>query len=217
MTKLINRETEQRRIASLLQLSPCDFADALGVEQFLQPSISSLWQPVKRIAGRAYTVECPAGDHLMFHAAVYRAASDEIIVAKGDPNFALAGGNVFAIAQSRGIAGALVDGRVRDLAEIRAMQFPVFARGVIPKPGAKKKLGQLNGSILCGGVLINNGDYILADEEGVVVIPQNDIDKATQIAQSRAYKDANTSIQEWQKNHQRIVTEALNKLGFIEK
>lgn len=216
MTKSTSKSIEQQRLASLLQLSPCDLADALNVEQFIDPSISSLWQPAKRLVGRAFTVDCPQGDHLMFHAAIYRAAPGDIIVAKGDPGFALAGGNVFAIAQSRGIAGAVIDGRVRDLAEIREMQFPVYALGVIPKPGAKKKLGQLNGSIRCGDVSVNNGDYIVADEEGIAVIPFEEIDATIEIAQARAEKDAKTSLQDWQQNHQQIVEKALNKLGFIE-
>lgn len=208
--------TDTKRLAALRGLSTCDLADYLGVGQFIEPAIASLWDPIQRIVGKAFTVDCPQGDHLMFHAAVYRANPGDVIVAKGDPEFALAGGNVFAIAKSRGITGAVIDGRVRDLAEIRDMQFPVFSRGVIPKPGAKKQLGELNGTILCGGVSVKNGDYIVADEEGVAVIPSDEIDAAIKVAQERAKKDASTSLKDWQENHQKIVEGALNKLGFVD-
>lgn len=207
---------ERQRLEALKELSPCDLADHLGVEQFIALNIASLWQPVPRIVGRAFTVDCPQGDHLMFHAAIYRAKPGDIIVAKGDPSFALAGGNVFAIAKSRGIVGAVIDGCVRDLAEIREMRFPVFALGVIPKPGAKKQLGQLNGTLFCGNVSVDNGDYIVADEEGIAVIPEGEIETAITVAQARAQKDASTSLEAWQENHEKIVENALKKLGFVD-
>ena len=76
----------------------------------------------------------------MLHAAIYRAAPGSVIVVEsGDVDHALAGGNVCAVAQRNGIAGFVVDGVIRDLAEIRAMRFPVFARGVIPIPGSKPR------------------------------------------------------------------------------
>lgn len=216
MTELSNQSIIEARIKAISALSPCDFADALAIEQFVNPGIVSLWQPSPKIVGRAFTVDCPQGDHLMFHAAIYRAAPGDIIVAKGDPRFALAGGNVCAIAKSRGIAGFIVDGMVRDLAEIRAMEFAVFARGVIPKPGAKKQLGHLNGVIDCGGVSVSNGDYVVADEEGIAIIPEAEVDSVIGIASARAHSDANTSLNDWQKKHQQTVQNALNKLGFTE-
>ena len=83
--------------------------------------------------------------YLMLHAAIYRAESGSIIVVEaGSIEYAVSGGNVCAIAQKRGIAGFIVDGVIRDLAEVREAQFPVFARGVMPKPGVKKTLGSLN-------------------------------------------------------------------------
>jgi regulator of RNase E activity RraA len=206
--------THEQRLEAMAALSPCDFADALPVERFIDPAIASLWQPAPKIVGRVYTVECPAGDHLMFHAAIYRAQPGDIIVAVGDPTFALAGGNVCAIAQSRGITGCVIDGRVRDLAEIREMAFPVFARGVVPKPGAKKQLGKLQSQIQCGNTIVNQGDYCIADEEGIAIIPGSDIDEAIAIAAARAKKDASVTLAQWQENHQNTVEKKLRELGF---
>lgn len=199
--------------AKLNSLSPCDLADALPREQFMHIGIRPLWSPMPRIAGQAFTAHCPPGDHLMLHAAIYQAAPGDIIVAKGDTNFALAGGNVCAIAQQRGIAGFVVDGVIRDLAEVRNMQFPVFALGVHPKPGAKKCLTPLNQPIECGGVQVNPGDIVLADEEGIVVVPQTLAQQAYEIGKARAEKDASMSLAQWQEQHQSKVQALLRELS----
>src|SRR5690242_17492401 len=113
-------------------------ADLLGRTQVMDLGIRSLWDPVPRLAGPAYTVSCPPGDNLMLHAAIHRAEPGSVVVVEsGDLEYALAGGNVCAVARRRGVAGFVADGVVRDLAEIREMGFPVFARGVVPIPGVK--------------------------------------------------------------------------------
>ena len=194
-------------------ISPCDYADALPRSQFIDSAIRELWPQIPRIAGPAFTVKCEPGDHLMLHAAIYEANPGDIIVVQGDPEYALAGGNVCAIAQKRGIAGFVIDGVIRDLAEVREMQFPVFARGVIPKPGAKKQLSPLNQPIVCGGVSVNPGDIIVADEEGIAVIPSQDADSVFEIALARQQKDASMTLQQWQDQHHANVTKILEKLS----
>jgi len=117
-------------------IPPTTLADVLGREQVMDIGIRPLWTPTPRIAGPAFTVKCPPGDNLMLHAAIYRAAPGSVVVVEsGDLDYALAGGNVCAIAQRNGIAAFVLDGLIRDLAEVRDMGFPVFARGVIPIPG----------------------------------------------------------------------------------
>jgi len=196
-----------------ISLSPCDYADAIGREQFVDYAIKALYKPIARIAGPAFTVRCDPGDHLMFHAAIYQANPGDIIVAQADDAYALAGGNVCAIAKARGIAGFVIDGTIRDLAEVREMQFPVFARGVIPKPGKKAKLSELNPPIVCGGVSINSGDIIIADEEGIAVLEQGQANEFFKIAKARADKDASMTIEQWGKQHEDTVREKLRILG----
>ena len=92
-----------------------------------------------RVAGPGVHGALSARDNLMLHAAIYRAEPGSVIVVEsGDLDYALAGGNVCAVAQRRGIAAFVLDGVIRDLGEVREAGFPVFARGVIPIPGAKK-------------------------------------------------------------------------------
>ncbi len=197
-------------------ISPCEYADALPREQFMDYGIKPLWHPMPRIAGPAFTVKCAPGDHLMLHAAIYRARPGDVIVVQADDQYAVAGGNVCAIAQARGIKGFVVDGVIRDLAQTRENQFPVFARGVIPKPGAKKCIAPLNQPIVCGGVTVNAGDIIVADEEGIAVVPQKDAPKAYEIAKAREEKDAAMSLGQWEAQHSEKVETILKDLGFSE-
>src|SRR5215212_2783161 len=135
------------------ELSPTTLADVLSRDRVMDSGIRPLWEGMPRVAGPAYTVRCPAGDNLMLHAAIYRAAPGSIIVVEaGDATFAVAGGNVCAVAQRRGIAAFVIDGVIRDLSEARRLHFPVFARGLSPIPGAKEAIDVLNGPVRCGGV-----------------------------------------------------------------
>jgi regulator of RNase E activity RraA len=176
--------------------------------------IRPLWEPIPRIAGPAYTVRCPAGDNLMLHAAIHRAPAGSVIVVQaGDRDYALAGGNVCATAQKRGIAGFVLDGVMRDIAETRDNRFPVFGRGVIPIPGDKKGPGTLQEPVTCGGVHVAPGDIVVADEEGIVVIEAAKADTALAAAETKAAKDATETLDGWMRNHKAKIDEAMKKLG----
>ena len=195
-------------------VSPCEYADALARHQFMHYSIKPLWSGMPRIAGPAFTVKCEPGDHLMLHAAIYRARPGDILVVEADDKFAVAGGNVCAIAQARGIKGFVIDGVIRDIAETRENQFPVFAKGVIPKPGAKKCVSPLNQPVHCGSVLVHPGDIIVADEEGIAVIPKAAAEQAYDVARARAQKDAAMSLAQWEAQQVEKVEGILKELGF---
>jgi len=201
--------------AAFQAISPTTFADTLTRDRVMNIGIRPLWQEMPRIAGPAYPVRCPAGDHLMLHAAIYRALPGSVIVVEsGDVDYALAGGNVCAVAQKRGVAAFVVDGVIRDLAETRARRFPVFARGVIPMPGSKDKIGVLDGPVCCGGVEVAPGDIVVADEEGIVVVPKLQAAEILQAAQARAKKDAGQTLEEWEAAHRARIDEILRKKGF---
>lgn len=196
-------------------LSPTTLADALGVEQVMDIGIRPLWQPMPRIAGQAYPVRCAPGDNLMLHAAIYRAPPGAVIVVQaGDLDYAVSGGNVCAVASKRGIAGFVVDGVIRDLAEVRADQFPVFARGVSPIPGGKDRLGILNGIVHCGGVEVAPGDIVVADEEGIVVVPVAQQEAVLAAARQRAADDAALDLEAWEAAHYARIEAILRTRGF---
>jgi len=198
-----------------LQLSPTTLADCLPRRQIMAADIHPLWDGMPRIAGPAYTVRCCPGDNLMLHAAIHRAPKGSVVVVEGgDAEYALAGGNVCAVAQKNGISAFVLDGVVRDLAEIRALRFPVFARGVIPKPGTKELVGTLLRQIRCGGVEVAAHDMIVADEEGIVVVPAAKCAAVLEAAQARAAADASQSLAEWETAHRARVLKTLADQGF---
>lgn len=201
--------------SSFVQLSPTTLAEFVGTEQVMDIGIRPLWHHMPRIAGPAYPVRCSAGDHLMLHAAIYRAPPGSVIVVEaGDLDYAVAGGNVCAVAKKHGIAGFVVDGVLRDIAETRAQEFPVFGRGIRPIPGGKNSIEGLNVRVRCGGVEVAPGDMVVADEEGVVVIPAKLCDDILQKAVTKAAKDAAESLEDWEKNHRARIEEILRRKGF---
>jgi len=154
-------------------------------------------------------------DNLMFHASIYLARpGDVIVVEAGDDEMAVAGGNVCAIAQRNGVAGLVVDGVIRDVGESRANLFPVFARGASPIPAKRGGGGDMNATIRCGGVVVNPGDVVVADEEGIVVIPRARADEVLEKAQARVAADAKLSLDDWERRHRSAVEAALKTRGY---
>jgi 4-hydroxy-4-methyl-2-oxoglutarate aldolase len=202
-------------ISDFQNLSPTSLADALTRDRVMRFDIRPLWRDMPRVAGPAYTVKCSPGDNLMLHAAIYRAQPGSVIVVEsGDVDSAAAGGNVCAVAQKRGIAAFVIDGVIRDLAEVRQRRFPVFARGVMPIPGGKEIVSALNGSVRCGGVEVCPGDIIVADEEGIVVVPFAKKESVLKAAQARVEKDSSISLEAWEAAHRAKIEGILKKKGF---
>ncbi|WP_030596008.1 RraA family protein [Streptomyces fulvoviolaceus] len=208
-------ETTEFLDSPFLDIPTTTLADLLGRERVMDIGIRPLWGPVPRVAGPAFTVRCPPGDNLMLHAAIHRAEPGSVIVVEsGDLDYALAGGNVCAVAQRRGIAAFVLDGVIRDLAEVREVGFPVFARGVIPIPGAKKAVGPLGGRVRCGGVRVDAGDVVVADEEGVVAVPAARREEILTAARATLAKEATETLDAWESAHRARVDAILAEGGF---
>jgi regulator of RNase E activity RraA len=202
-------------VDAFLALSPTTLADVLSRDRVMDAGIRPLWADVPRLGGPAYTVRCAPGDNLMLHAAIHRAPPGSVIVVEaGDVDYAVAGGNVCAVAQKRGVRGFVIDGVMRDVAEARARRFPLFARGVIPIPGAKEIVGALNGPIRCGGVDVGPGDVVVADEEGIVVVPAARAGVVLEAARAKAAKDAAETLETWEASHRARIDEILRKKGW---
>ena len=193
-------------------ISPTTLADILGREQVMDIGIRPLWPSMPRVAGTAFTVRCPPGDNLMLHAAIHRAQPGAIIVVEsGDVDYALAGGNVCAVAQRRGITAFVLDGVIRDLAEVRELAFPVFARGVIPIPGTKSSVEPLNIRVQCGGVTVNPGDIVVADEEGIVITPITRSEEVLATALANLAKESTQTLDTWQESHRTRINKLLTE------
>jgi 4-hydroxy-4-methyl-2-oxoglutarate aldolase len=196
-------------------LSPNELSDALELSCVMRYEIHPLWSGMPRIAGPAFTVRTGKHDNLLFHASIYLAKpGDVIVVEAGDDEMAVAGGNVCAIAQRNGVAGLVVDDVIRDVVESRENRFPVFARGVSPIPAKRVGEGGINVQIRCGGVVINPGDVIVADEEGIVVVPAARAPDVLEKAQAKAAADAKLSLDDWERRHRSAVEAALKTRGY---
>jgi 4-hydroxy-4-methyl-2-oxoglutarate aldolase len=147
--------------------------------------------PGRRVAGPALTAACPRGDNLMLHAAVAQAGPGEIIVAQcHDASYGVWGEVLAEAALARGVAALVVDGSVRDIDGIRALGFPVFARGTALQGATKNQLGTLQEPVSCGGVLVRPGDYVVADDSGIVSIAAGLVEAVLASAAERRDKEA---------------------------
>jgi 4-hydroxy-4-methyl-2-oxoglutarate aldolase len=197
------------------KLSPNELSDVLELPSVMRYEVHPLWPEMPRVAGPAFTVRTGRHDNLMFHASIYLAQpGDVIVVEAGDDEMAVAGGNVCAIAQRRGVAALVVDGVIRDVVESREHRFPVFARGISPIPAKRVGEGGMNVQIRCGGVVVNPGDVIVADEEGIVVVPRSRAEDVLAKAQAKVTADAALTLDAWERRHRAAVEAALKPRGY---
>lgn len=144
------------------------------------------------LVGPAYTVRVPEGDNLMFYYAIDNAQPGDVIVVAGQGNRerALCGEIMACHAKSRGIAGFVIDGAIRDVAEIGAMDFPVYAVASTPNGPFKNGPGTVNEPIAIGDRVIAPGDLIIGDATGVVCVPSSDLDDVSVAAEATVEREA---------------------------
>lgn len=214
--KLSMERPPKHVVEGLKGLATTALADFLKLESVMRYAIRPLWSPMPRVAGPAFTVRTARHDNLMLHAAIYHAEpGDVIVVEAGDDEMAVAGGNVCAVAQRRGVAGFIIDGVIRDVSESRATGFPLFAHGLSPIPGGKDGPGDIGGPITCGGVRVNPGDVVVADEEGIVVVARTRAEALLKDAQAKAAKDTAENLDEWERKHRARVESTLRARGYL--
>ncbi len=148
--------------------------------------------PGSRVAGPARTVLCAQGDNLMVHAAMKSVRSGEILVlTMPDPVPVALFGELLGIqAKGRGVAGVLVDGAMRDVEELCSLGLPVWARWVRVTGASKAAWGAIGGSVMVGGVEIRNGDQVVLDRDGGVVVRTELVDDILAAAELRAVAEA---------------------------
>lgn len=163
---------------SKAELDAWQGAEAAAVSDCLERSMAmdagiSPLDPGMRIVGQARTVRCMAADNGALHAALTVLAPGDVLVAEagGYLGNAVWGGLMTEAARRGGVAGLILDGAVRDTAEIVAAGFPCFARGATPAGPHKGFGGAIDVPIACGGVAVRPGDLIVADADGVTVVP----------------------------------------------
>ena len=163
---------QDRSLARLGRLPATTVSDAMERTGSMDSGIRPAW-PGARLCGRALTVLTRPGDNLAIHQALEVAKQDDVLVVNGggDLSRALVGEIVAAKAQSLGVAGFVVDGVVRDGEGIERLGLPIFARGLNPAGPYRTGPGRVQVPIAIGGIVVNPGDLVVADADGVVVVP----------------------------------------------
>ncbi len=173
-------------VERLAGFSAATVYEAAGRVGFVDPRIKPLASGMK-VAGIALTVKCHPKDNLMLHKALQIARPGEVIVADvgGYYDAGYWGDLMTDCALSRKLGGLAIDGCVRDGAEIVEKGFPVFSRGLCMRGTVKAVLGLVNHQIVFGGAIVNPGDLILGDDDGLVVVSQHRIADVLDAAQRR--------------------------------
>lgn len=149
------------------------------------------------LLGPAFTIKSRPGDNLLLHKALDMAQPGDILVvdAQGDMSNSIMGELMVLWAKKRGLGGFVIDGAIRDIGSIKEMNIPVYAKGITPAGPYKDGPGEINAPVVCGGVVVNPGDIIVGDEDGVVVVRPEDAaelvkkTKAKNMAEQQTMKD----------------------------
>jgi 4-hydroxy-4-methyl-2-oxoglutarate aldolase len=177
-------------VDQLAELGVATVHEAIGRAGYLGPGLRPI-QDGTRTGGTAVTALCWPGDNLMIHAAVEQCqAGDLLVVTTASPSTDGMFGELLATSlAARGVRGLVIEAGVRDVAELRAMGFPVWSAAVSAQGTVKETAGAVNVPVSVGGQIITPGDAIIADDDGVVCVPRGDIGSALTAAQSRVAKE----------------------------
>jgi RraA family protein len=169
------------------------------------------------MAGPAFTVKTRPGDNLMVHKALDLAEPGDVIVVDGggDLTNALIGEIMTGYAEQRGIAGIVIDGAVRDSAALRASRFPVFAAGITHRGPYKDGPGEINVPIALGGMVVEPGDLVLGDDDGLVCVPFDHVEAVWHAAHAKhvAEETIIATIRAGAPQDRAWIDEALRRLG----
>jgi 4-hydroxy-4-methyl-2-oxoglutarate aldolase len=178
---------------TLSSFSTATICEALGNKGFLPSVIKPIAKGMK-VCGPAYTVQTMPRDNVLLHRAYAYANPGDVLVVNCS-NFYEAGywGDLMSLgAKTKGINGLVIDACVRDANDIEAMGFPVFSRGLCIRGTSNHGDGTLNEPIIIGDVLINPGDIVVGDRDGVVIVPHNKIEECIEKAKAREAKEEKT-------------------------
>lgn len=176
-------------IAGFAAFETPEISDLMNRLYTMNSAIRSLTAPGLRLLGPACTVKAFPGDNLMVHKSLDIVQPGDVVVvdASSSTMTAVLGDLISMKARHRGIAGFVVDGLVRDLpAILRLADFPVFARGVTPIGPLHRGPGEINYPVSAGGIVVNPGDVIVGDLNGVVVVPRELAGELLERLQTRA-------------------------------
>ena len=206
-------------MAEFAKLPASNVADCMERSCAMNPRIKLISQPAApAVCGPAFTVKCRAGDNLALHAALTFCQEGDVLVVSNeeDTTRALTGEVMLSyLFYTKKAAAIVIDGPIRDMDSLTKWPFPIYCTGATPGGPYKEGPGEVNVPIACGGVSVNPGDIILADRDGVIVIPPRDAEEILEKSQAfHAADEAKAQAAKEGRANRDWVLKALEDKGF---
>ena len=167
------KRADKNAIATFEKLGASTTHEALGRYQLMKPYMRPIWAGAS-IAGPAVTILAQPGDNWMLHVAIEQCQPGDIVVlgCTTDNTDGMIGDLIATSLKARGVKGVILDAGCRDVATLKEMGFPIWARAISSKGTVKATLGSVNIPVVCAGVYVEPGDAVVADDDGIVVVPK---------------------------------------------